>query len=154
MRYGSFAWAGAALLALGNLNPAFADLVRLPPSVGATPIEIPYVDPDAPLVMRMPGVGNSSATPIEIPRINPDDPVAVLPLPLPLPGRGIEQIDPRRLPGAFSALPVPLPNPVAINREGRFSYAVLADKTIYGDTNFGYAHFGSLNDYQRFLRSH
>lgn len=148
--------------ALGLAGPALADLVHLPPSVGATPIEIPRIDPDAPMHMQMPGGGRTSATPIEIPRIDPDAPMrpggmAVsrhTVMPQVLPGHGIERLDPYGNPGMFAVLPVPLPDPMSTGRMGSFAYAMLRDGTVYGDTDYGYAHFGSMTDYQRFLGSH
>jgi len=136
-----------------------ADTVQLPPSVGATPIEIPFVDPDAPMVMQGQGTGRTSATPIEIPRINPDAPFQMMTqkavvLPPVLPASGLERLDPRANPGMFAGMPVPVTDPVSTARVGQFAYAQLRDGTIYGDTNFGYAHFGSMADYRRFLGSH
>ena len=115
------------------------NIVRLPPSVGATPIEIP-------------GAGRESATPIEIPGKNRGEIIATLPTPIP--GPGVEQFNPRRNPEWFSALPLPIPDPRYVEKAGRFSYAVLPDGTVYGDTEFGYSRFDSVQTYRRFLESH
>jgi hypothetical protein len=85
--------------------PFAAQEVRLPPSVGATPIEIPYVDPDAPLVMKRPTL----------------IPGAVSTLPVPIPSDGITRLDPRQTPGRFSALPIPIPGDARVGHEGRFT---------------------------------
>ncbi|RYG91550.1 hypothetical protein EU803_10715 [Loktanella sp. IMCC34160] len=129
---------------------ALADTIRLPPSVGATPIEIPYVDPDAPLAINPNALGQSGQIGTQTPRLG--DPYMVLPVPLPSPN--ITMVDPRRLPGAFSSLPIPIPDPVRVGREGRFAYALLNDGTVYGDTNFGYARFENMATYRAFLESH
>ena len=131
-------------------TPLAAEELRLPPSVGATPIEIPYIDPDAPLVMDPNAPGRvQDIQPLPLPGTG-----LVGVLPVPMPSTGITQIDPRQMPGAFSATPIEIPRIARIALEGRFSYAVLPDGTIYGDTNFGYARFRNMNDYRAFLRSH
>lgn len=130
------------LLALGT--PVQAQEVRLPPSVGATPIEIPYIDPDAPRTLQM--------QPLDQGALRQAPSVATLPIPLPR--QGIEQADPRRMPGVFSVLPLPLPGTARLGRVGNFTFATLPDGTIYGDTNFGYARFANTEAYHAFLRSH
>lgn len=125
---------------------------RLPPSVGATPIEIPGAGRQSATPIEIPGAGRYGATPIEIPGASKGNLVAVLPKPLP--GPAAETLDPRTVRGQFSALPLPIPDPRAIEKMGRFVYAVLPDGTIYGDTNFGYSRFDSIETYQRFLGTH
>ncbi|HKL69975.1 hypothetical protein [Salibaculum sp.] len=128
---------------------AVADDVRLPPSVGATPIEIPYIDPDAPLTLDRQSLDQSGT------RVRPlDGGASVMVMPVPIPGDGIERIDPTRIPGAFSVLPIPLTDPERVAMQGPFTYAVLRDGSIYGDTNFGYARFQDLTTYRAFLRGH
>ena len=127
-------------------------IFRLPPSVGATPIEIPGAGRQSATPIEIPGAGRYGATPIEIPGKSRDDLVAVIPIPIP--GPQAETLNPRRAPGQFSALPLPIPDPRAIEKIGDFVYAVLPDGTIYGDTNFGYSRFDTLDTYRRFLRSH
>ena len=148
----AFTIAGIAILA----TPVDAQIVRLPPSVGATPIEIPYIDPDAPQVLQMqPLEGGvlqqaprAGIVPLPLPRI------AGGVAPLPLPGQDVAAIDPRHMPGHFSVDPLPLPQPVRLERTGGFTYAVLPDGTVYGDTNFGYTRFWNVEAYGEFLRTH
>ncbi|MGM0743569.1 MAG: hypothetical protein ACQEVT_18615 [Pseudomonadota bacterium] len=141
------------------------NVFRLPPSVGATPIEIPGAGRQSATPIEIPGAGRQSATPIEIPGAgrygatpieipgkSRSDLIAVFPRPIP--GAQAETLDPQRARGQFSVLPVPLPDPRAIGKVGKFVYAVLPDGTIYGDTNFGYSRFDTLETYQRFLRTH
>lgn len=130
-------------------SSAYADQVRLPPSVGATPIEIP-----GQAIVGATGTGRTSATPIEIPGQARPNPEAMGALPIPPPGINMRQLDPRSNPGRFSVLPVPLPSVKRTGKVGDFAYAVLDDGTIYGDTNFGYTRFSDLAVYQEFLRKH
>ncbi|MDU8929551.1 hypothetical protein RXV86_19345 [Alisedimentitalea sp. MJ-SS2] len=136
-----------ALVAGLMATAAWADQVRLPPSVGATPIEIP----GAAIVGGI-GTGRTSATPIEIPGAARPNPQLSGVQPLPMPGASLTQLDPRANPGRFSVLPVPLPRVTSTGKIGRFTYAILPDGTIYGDTNFGYTRFSNMNVYQDFLR--
>jgi hypothetical protein len=151
-------WASIALGTFITLTPfaAFAqgdlNVFRLPPSVGATPIEIPGAGRRSATPIEIPGAGRQSATPIEIPGRTLDDLTAALPLPIP--GASAATLDPRREPGRFSKAPLPVANPLSIERMGSFVYVVLPDRTIYGDTNFGYARFETIEAYQLFLRSH
>ncbi|MDR9485938.1 MAG: hypothetical protein RI566_12255 [Sediminimonas sp.] len=141
------------------------DIFRLPPSVGATPIEIPGAGRQSATPIEIPGAGRQSATPIEIPGAGRygATPIEipgksrgdlVADLPIPIAGSQAETLSPRSARGQFSARPLPIPEPRAIKKMGNFVYAVLPDGTIYGDTNFGYSRFDTLETYQRFLRAH
>ncbi|MTJ05619.1 MAG: hypothetical protein FH759_13115 [Sediminimonas qiaohouensis] len=128
------------------------EVFRLPPSVGATPIEIPGAGRQSATPIEIPGAGRYGATPIEIPGKSRGDLVADLPIPIA--GSQAETLSPRSARGQFSARPLPIPEPRAIKKMGDFVYAILPDGTIYGDTDFGYSRFDTLETYQRFLRAH
>jgi len=152
-------------LPLASLAQQSPDVFRLPPSVGATPIEIPGTGRQAATPIEIPGAGRQAATPIEIPGAgrHAATPIEIpgktrgdlmAALPRPITGARVEAFDPRRNPEAFSALPLPIPDPRSIEKMGEFIYVLLPDGTIYGDTNFGYARFDTLDTYERFLQGH
>ena len=146
----------------------WADQVRLPPSVGATPIEIPGqtivggpgtgrtsatpIEIPGQSVIGTIGTGRTSATPIEIPGQGRPNPRLSDVQPLPMPGANLDQLDPRAHPERFRTLPIPLPHVTSIGKVKRFTYAVLPDGTIYGDTHYRYTRFADMTIYQLFLR--
>jgi hypothetical protein len=129
----------AAMVSTAAFAQSGPTLIQPKGSVEATPIEIP-------------GKGKTSATPIEIPGKGTMSPMATLSIPLP--GQNIEQLDPRAYPDRFMVMPIPIPDPVSTGLIGRNNYQQLADGRVMGQTAYGYAMFMSMDDYQRFLRSH
>jgi hypothetical protein len=83
--------------------------------------------------IRAPTPGMRSATPIEIPFW--------------------PAIDPRRNPGLFKALPLPIPgDKVTEGQEGRYRFRENTDGLVMGQTRFGYAYFYNREQYRQFLR--
>lgn len=142
----------AAMVSTAAFAQSGPTLIQPKGSVEATPIEIPGKGKVSATPIEIPGKGRTSATPIEIPGKGQTSTVAVLPLPLP--GPNIEQLDPRAYPDRFMVMPIPLPDPVSMGMIGRNNYQQLADGRVMGQTAYGYAMFMSMDDYQRFLRSH